>query len=287
MIQVRYKFDINDIGFLDYGMLIFASEADAIALDHTNAIQIHSLIADGDGYYYGYTDGIAAKEMGDDQFVVGYAVLEDGTTVYTKMVQYSPEEYAKRMIEKDSTSDATKALCKALMAYGAAAQNYIGYKTDDLMNEGFEAVSFDESVLGESVFSVDTNETNGFTTKSANIVFDGAVTYRIKYAVSSELSDKTLYAEYTVLGTTMSVEMVKEGNNCYAYINGIAVKDMDEAIKIKPYYVDENGVNVYGTELVYSGYEYARRTLTSSNEAAVELAKAFAMYIYAADAAIK
>jgi hypothetical protein len=63
---------------------------------------------------------------------------------------------------------------------------------------------------------------------------------------------------------------------------------MDETLTVTPYYLDENGEKVYGAELVYSGYEYARRTInsTTSDENTIATAKAFAMYIAAADAAI-
>ena len=226
--------------------------------------------------------------MGDSQFVVGYIKLNDGTYVYGSVVEYSPRIYAQRMIEKDTTSEATKKLCKALMHYGAAAQLNFNYKTESLMNAGFDSVDYDASVLGNSIFSVDTTETNGFTTKAATLLFEGALTYRVKYAVNDTISDKTLYLEYTIKGETGSVQMTLADNGCYyGYIAGIAAKDMDEALKAKPYYLDDNGDKVYGAELTYSGYEYARRTIAnSSNESSVNLAKAFAMYISAADAAI-
>ncbi|MBO7310808.1 MAG: hypothetical protein J6U86_05385 [Clostridia bacterium] len=288
MIQIRYKYTVVGDGIVAYRMMIFASAEDALTRDPSKAIQIKDLIGYSDGYYYGYTDGIAAKEMGDSQFVVCYVELSDGTLVYADMIEYSPRIYAQNMIGKDSTSEETKALCHALMNYGAAAQIYFNYKTDALMNEGFDAVAFDESIMGEEIFSVDTTETNGFTTKSATLLYEGAITYRVKYDVSEEISGKALYVEYTMNGVTESVELKLEGGAYYGYISDVAAKDMDEKLVVKPYYVDENGDKVYGAELVYSGYEYARRTINNStNENSVELAKAFASYVYAADKAIK
>lgn len=288
MIQIRYKFEVTGEDIAEYGMLVFSSESDAEAHDASKAIQKKELGKESDGFYYGYTDGIAAKEMGDSQFVVGYVKLSDGTYVYGETVEYSPRIYAQRMVNKDTTSEATKTLCKALMHYGAAAQLNFNYKTESLMNAGFDSVDYDASVLGNSIFSVDTTETNGFTTKAATLLFEGALTYRVKYAVNDTISDKTLYLEYTIKGETGSVQMTLADNGCYyGYIAGIAAKDMDEALKAKPYYLDDNGDKVYGAELTYSGYEYAGRTIAnSSEEYSVNLAKAFAMYISAADAAI-
>lgn len=287
MIQVRYKFTVEANNAEVYGMYIFESKEDAETHDSTKAVQTKELVKYSDGYY-GYTDGIAAKEMGDSQFVVGYLKLSDGTYIYGNVVEYSPKIYAQRMVDKDSTSAETKALCNALMHYGAAAQTYLKYKTDNLMNEGFAAVEYDASVLGESVFVVDTTETNGFTTKSANLLFEGAITYRIKYTAGSKIENKKLYLEYTVKGNTDSVELSYISDGYYGYISGIAAKDMDEALKAKPYYLDDSGNKVYGAELIYSGYEYSRRTISNSKDAdSVALAKAFAMYVHAADIAIK
>lgn len=288
MIQIRYKFAVADRTAVEYGMYIFASAADAATYDPTKAIQTKLLKEYPDGFY-GYTDGIAAKEMGDSQFMVGYAKLANGEYAYTSIREYSPKIYAKNMIGKSSTSEVTKHLCNAMMNYGAAAQIKLGYKTNDLMNVGFDAVTYDAAVLGESVFYVDTTETNGFTTKAATLLLDGTITYRIKYAVNSQISTRPLYMEYTVKGVTDSVELQKYSDGSYGYVVGIAAKDMDETLVVKPYYLDGNGDKVYGAELVYSGYEYTRRTVANSTGGAenVALAKAFAMYVDAANTAIK
>jgi len=287
ILQIRYKFEITGDNVAEYGMYVFETAEDAASLDVSKAVQNKTLV-NHSGTYYGYTDGIAAKNMIDTQYVVGYIKLANGQYVYAKAVEYSPMIYATRMVSKSDTDDATKHLCNALMHYGAAAQKKFGYKTETLMSEGFAAVAYDESVLGESVFSVDTTPTNGFTTKAATLLFEGAITYRIRYAVSSELSGKDLYLEYTFKGTTDSVEIEQINGSYYGYVSGIAAKDMDETVVFKPYYLAEDGSKVYGTELVYNGYEYARRTIASTSMTAedVALSKAFAMYVDAADKAI-
>ena len=62
---------------------------------------------------------------------------------------------------------------------------------------------------------------------------------------------------------------------------------MDEKLVVKPYYLNDSGEKVYGAELIYSGYEYCRRTIeNSTDENSIALAKAFAMYVDATDKAI-
>ena len=143
-----------------------------------------------------------------------------------------------------------------------------------------------------NLFSVDTTVTNGFRTRSANMLFSGAITYEIQYSVDAALESKELFMEYTIKGETKSVPMERtntsSGVRYVAKADGNAAKDMDELIVARPYYVGENGEKVYGAELHYSGYEYTRRTVAGSSASATgkALAKAFAMYVNYADATL-
>ena len=267
------------------------ARAAAYTFDPDNAAEILELVHVSGSTYYGFTDGIAAKNMGDAQYMVTYVKLADGTYRFTSPVEYSPKQYALNMVGKESTKETTKTLCKALMHYGAAHQLYTGYRADDLMNVDFGDFTYDESVLGESVFNVDTSVVNGMQSNGATIIFTGELTYRFKYTPSGDALGKQLFAEYSVRVNgetiTQSVEIENVGNSYFAYISGIPAKDMDSAITIRPYYLDDNGNRVYGPQVVYSGYEYCRRTIAnSSDQNSINLAKAFAMYIYAANEAL-
>ncbi|MBR2047522.1 MAG: type I pullulanase [Oscillospiraceae bacterium] len=289
MIQIRYRFQVEAENVAEYGMYIFNNLEDAETHDPSKAIQktlVH--YEDEPGIYYGYTDGIAAKEMGDSQFVVGYLKLSDGTYVYTQVLEYSPRIYAQRMVAKESTSAATRHLCNALMQYGAAAQISFDYKTEQLMNVGFAEVPFNSSVMGGYAFSLE-EATEGFTTEAATLQLEGAITYRFRYTVSQELQEKDLYLEYIIMGETSSVLLTLIDGYYYGYVRGVAAKDMDETIVVKPYYLHESGNKIYGPELVYSGYEYAHRIISDSTNKpeTIDLAKALVMYIDAADKAIK
>jgi hypothetical protein len=259
------------------------------------AVQHKELYKNGT-YYYGDTDGISARLMGETMYYVGYADLGNGVYEYTAAVAYGPRNYAVNMLKKSSTSDETRNLISALMHYGAAAQQYAAGGTlaaEELMNYGIEGIveiPYDEAVLGERQFSVDTTVTNGFRTRSANMLFSGAITYEIQYSVEDALKGKDLYMEYTIKGVTNSVlmEYYEAADRYFAKVFGNAAKDMDELIVTRPYYVNENGEKVYGAELRYSGYEYTNRTVTgtSASENGKALAKAFAMYVYYADATL-
>ena len=151
---------------------------------------------------------------------------------------------------------------------------------------GIYDIPYNEAILGESQFYASGTETNGIALKSATMILKGAITYQIKYALNKTIADKEVYVEYVIKGVTKEIPLVKESDgNYYAYADGNAAKDMDEVVTFKAFYYGEDGEKVYGLPLVYSGYEYTRRTLVSTKVTEVDkaLAKAFAMYVYCAD----
>ena len=77
-----------------------------------------------------------------------------------------------------------------------------------------------------------------------------------------------------------------EDGRLWATTSGVPAKDLGKTLKVKAYYLDDNGDKVYGGELVFSGYEYVRIATTNASytEEVKALAKALAMYIYYANA---
>jgi len=123
--------------------------------------------------------------------------------------------------------------------------------------------------------------------RSAAMDLKGAISYIVKFTVEdASIANKKLYAEYSLLGETGSVEL-EQGTDgrLWAVVNGIPAKDLDSTLRVKAYYLNDNGDRVYGGELVYSANEYTRRALsnTSYSEAEKNLAKTLAMYVYYAD----
>jgi hypothetical protein len=295
MVSVVYKLSDDTIAtktedVVERGVLLFNSEADALTKDPKLAVKVVAEWDAKESLYLAYTEGISARNMGVSQFAVAYVELVDGTVIYgTKNgevqapIEYSPLKYCQNKMNDAKVGK----LCRALMYYGAAAQVAQEGKTTGLMNEGFEAVAFDQNYLGEEVFSVNSEIINGMKLRSVALELKGAISYVVKLTPESDLTKgKQLFAEYTLLGKTESVacEPGTDGR-LWATISGVAAKDMGETLTVKPYYIDDNGEKVYGGELVYSGYEYTRRALTNKNytEAEKELARSLATYVYYAN----
>lgn len=276
---------------LERGVLLYETAELAAVKDPGQAKETIILEwSEKDQLYAGQSEGIDARDMDQSQFAVAYVKLADGTYVFStkngteQTIEYSPLIYCQKW--KTNTS-VTGKLARALMHYGAAAQVAQYGMSSGLMNVGFDAIPYDGTVLGTEVFNVDTAVTNGMRLRSATMDLKGAISYIVEFSVEDQsIADKQLYAEYSVLGETHSVALEPSTNGrLKAVINGIAPKDMGATLRVKSYYLNENGTKVYGGELVYSAYEYVRRALvnTSYSEEYKDLARALAMYVYYAD----
>ena len=97
-----------------------------IAFEDWNTTTINS-----DAHFYVTFNGIAAKEMTDDVHVTIYNA--DGEAISNTWTD-SVRSQAMRNLAKDTISDAEKTMVVDMLNYGAAAQEFFGYHTDDLAN---------------------------------------------------------------------------------------------------------------------------------------------------------
>lgn len=290
-IQYKYKFTLSD-NVAEYGVLVFDSLEKAKTFDRGLAAEVLDLVLNGTTYE-ARTAGISARLMNESQFAVGFLKYEDGTYDYSIIKEYSPMIYARTKLS--STDPNTVLLCKALAHYGAAAQRYLDKVTDPdlLMNKGFPELPYDASVLGEEIYAADGQYYDGLKLHSMTMLFKGAITVQVKYRVTGSY-DNVPVVKYT-LGNREESTVDMEYDSVYnstqetlyaANIAGISAKDLDEPLVVVPSYTI-NGEQKLGGQLTYSGYEYCRRIIkNSSDQNSVALAKAFAMYINAADKAL-
>lgn len=90
-----------------------------------------TLVEDGKTYHYFEYNGIAAKEMIDE--ITAQVYDADGDALiqpYTESVR----SYAMRMLKKHDVKNDSSTLFVDLLNYGAEAQVYFGYATNDLAN---------------------------------------------------------------------------------------------------------------------------------------------------------
>ncbi|MBO5051408.1 MAG: right-handed parallel beta-helix repeat-containing protein [Clostridia bacterium] len=122
----------------EYGMLIFPVEQESYEYDEAYAYTAAETYGNNE-YVYTYQD-IAAKEMTDEIYARPYCKTESGM-VYGEVRSASVRSYAETLKGQyaGSTTAQGEALYKlacAMLNYGAEAQTYFNYKTDDLANAG-------------------------------------------------------------------------------------------------------------------------------------------------------
>jgi len=121
------------------------------------AIDCPIQVIDGITYYI-LTLTVPAKCMTDSySYVVYHSTSFDGgdtgSVYFTGETSLSVRDYAETVINGDYDDDVKRA-CRAMLAYGSAAQSYFGYKIDEKADEGISGVGSDYSNVSipEKVF---------------------------------------------------------------------------------------------------------------------------------------
>jgi hypothetical protein len=250
--------------------------------------------------------GIPAKNMGDVKYMVVYARQSDGTYVYSRVLQYSAKTYCLNRVQK-SSDDRMRALCVALMNYGAEAQKYFAATTDytytELMNAGFEDYQYLVTPYSKSLLNQPTAVTaakagifgttaKGFSSRSASMSADGTFSLNYYFTTSRAVENVTFYywtaeqyaavSELTVANASGSKEMVAQetANLFWANYDGIAAKEMDQTVYVCGVY--EVDGECYSTGVI--AYSMAKYCVGKAETACdiQDFAKAMTVYGYQA-----
>ena len=282
----------------DMGLLTWGCMPDEVVMEGAEVRPGAVYDAKNDRYMV-QTDGIAAKNLGDTIYMAVYAKQDDGTYVYSDVLTYSPKQYAMSRLE-NSSNEKLKALCVAMLNYGAAAQTHFGYMPNALANADLTA----EQQALVSAYSADlfrgaiganaakigefAKTETGFGTKFASVSFESAFAINYYFAPTAAVdSDVTMYywtADAYASADTLTAEnasgaltMVSDGSgNYWAQISGIAAKQLDETYYVAAVYTS-NGETFCTGVIAYSLSGYCMR---NANGNMGELAQATAMYGY-------
>ena len=300
-ILVNVYYTISDISNVsEYGVLMFKEYPTVI--DYANADETQTGKAAG-SMFISTTNGIAAKEMGDTRYYCAYVKLSNGEYAYSGLLDYSPKQYALNQLVKSNSAE-LKVLCVAMLNYGAAAQSYFGYRTDDLMNAGLTAEQkalvgpYDSSLFAGAV-PADSNKVGGFASTNSGfggrgntVSFEGAFAINYYYKLSNETNgDLKMYvwtpedyaaANRLTMSNASSVIVTEKQSNGFYWqqVVGIAAKNLDKTYYVAAVYTDADGVTHCTGVIPYSLSLYC---MNSANGKMGELAQATAMYGYYAD----
>ena len=234
------------------GLMTFENAPTDVSVDTADHVIPGATYQSSKDRYIGYSQGIPAKEMGDLFCICAYVQLENGTYVYSDVVEYSVEKYAYAMLDYTNDADLQKLLI-AMLNYGAEAQLYFGYNTDDLVNadltdEQKNSLNSYSSDLMDAIVTADSSKTGNFvyteaafSTKTVNVTAGGALalSYRFNPAYTMD-GDMTMYYwdattynsvdELTVENATGSATMTVVNGAYQPSVTGIAAKDIDKTI---------------------------------------------------------
>lgn len=218
--------------------------------------------------FYVFSCEVAAKEMASPlkaQFVTSLGESE--------AFEYSVKDYAEYILADNSGSfDSAKALVRAMLNYGALAQVYFGYNTENLVNE---SLTDEEKLIEEADFSQFGYAVNGKE--------DGVEYYGSKLALESETSVKHYFIieneadalNFTVNGKALTAE--KAGDYYEVKISDIPAHRLDEKLVLK----------AGNLEVDYNALSYAELAMSGDDENLKNLMQALYAYNRAADEYIK
>ena len=282
--NVYYTID-NTTSVTEMGLVTFSSKLSGGTI--AEAVDVIPGYMNSGSTYMVQTNGIPAKNLGDAVYFKVYAKLNNGTYVYSSIAGYNAVAYATSVLNNANASAKAKSLVVAMLNYGAAAQEYFGYKADSLMNASLSAsqkaliAAYDESMVADIV-KADTNKAGSFVMNGGysniypTVSFEGAFSINYYFTPNKSVDsapvmyywDAATYSRVSKLtpeNATGVLVMSKDGSNWGAAIEGIAAKSMDETIYVAGIYTS-NGVSYPTSVISYSLGRYCE-TIAAQNNA--------------------
>ncbi len=217
--------------------------------------------------YYTFTCEVAAKEM--SKIIKVQIVTSAGKG---EMYEYSVQQYAEYIIDSsDAKYESAKPLVKAMLNYGAAAQEYFKYNTENLANKN---LSDEEKVLKDVDLS-------GFGYNLTGKE-DGVSYYGSKLSLESETAIKHyFYIENednipTITVNNIEVTAKKVGSYYEVKISDILAQNLDVPIVVK----------AGNLTLGYNAFSYGYLAMQGDDTSLQNVIKALFAYNQAADAYI-
>lgn len=215
---------------------------------------------------------LAAKEMGDDvNMYICYGDVQVSNVKTMSIRDYVLDRLAA------STDSMFKAVCVDMLHYGAAAQIYFNYKTNELVNAG-QPVS--KTVPNINQHRRVTKGADNFLGSAVRFVSDLTISFAVKETSGIE-SGKVTFINHKGKGVTELVDsytsITVNGTPARQFeFGGMVIADLDAIIKVELYDAQGNVV----VSLIDSLDAYVGRTASTSRM--YDLAQSFAKFSTAA-----
>ena len=201
-------------------------------------------------YYYFTLTGLTAVHMNDRIRSVLYGT-KDGQVYYSATDDYSITDYAYSQMNKANMPVSLKVLCADLLRYGAKAQIFKSYRTDNLvdaaMTEAQKAFLSDIETVTFGNTNVTLNDLPGASVAWAGKALDLNSKVTLKYIINptnytGTVEDLTLHLTFTAIsGETKTViiegaEVYNTDRNYYAFsFDGLLAAELRTVVSAQVY----------------------------------------------------
>ncbi len=252
--------------------------------DMKNAIRLPMTESINNINRYTYT-GLSAKEMTDTVYAVPY-YTEAGKEVLGAPFAFSIRDYVHSLYGADSRRDA---VLTDMLSYGAAAQRYFSYRTDDLADAGLSSAQ--AAAAGKSGFLYESDLKIGGEYERApakgritdiSLVLESHIAFCV-YAEEGE-DERDAEIQFSATNSFANAQSCPVVNG-RAVLSGIPIACVGRVYYMRLRTQAENGQYRYGPVVQYSVKSYAANISISSSEevrAAIPLAEAALLYGYSA-----
>lgn len=257
---------------LDLNFYVAANEA---ALDSTTV----TITVGNETVSYGLSDGVLDSATGNYKFTAELAAAQMTDSVSLRLVSGARAEetqscsvrsYADAILA-GSYEETVKALVKEMLGYGAAAQNYFGYNTDNLANA-------DITGAGENAVPSQAEKDMTIDDGSETLNFYAAsLVFRSKIAVRFYFDGSVEGCSFTVNGKNLTP--VEKDGKYYVEVTDVLPQDLDEQLTVTATDAQGNTLTVS-----YGPMNYIVRMNAKGSETLKALVKALYNYYYAAEA---
>lgn len=269
-------FTVSDMAEVEQlGLLIFDEEITEGEIHDAAQVTVGYTF---NGTHYGVrSNGIPAKDLSDTVYFKVYALLSDGTCVYSNMESYSALLYADTMLSDETVSPALKSLMVAMLNYSTAAQEFFGYRTDSLANAGVTeeqqalVEAFHEDMVSPVIPATPEKAAGfvyngGYIRRYPSVTFGGAfsINYYFQPAYTPEDGLTLLYWDTAAYEAADQLTADNAAGTCpmtfidgqwHGAVEGLAAKQIDETIYAAAVYTHEGTTYCTGV-LAYSVAEY-------------------------------
>lgn len=214
--------------------------------------------------HYVFTCEVAAKEMAS---TIKAQVVKDENTKSGEYA-YSVKEYAEHILKNEGTAYSMEVcnLVRAMLNYGAHAQQYFGKGTDKLANTYLNTEDKDlsdvldapDTYLGSYQTESVTNAEIGSFTR-ANLVLESDTVLRVYFKPAEGVSVE----ELTFTLNNKEITPVKSGSEYLLKVVDIKAQKLNESMVFKVSVRDD--VNVTHVSLSYNPLSYCYRILTRTD----------------------